>query len=137
MRYRKRKQTDFYQYRPNWYGKSKQHQVDFREWLLANGADIHAKLEHNELFKFTMNGHDGFVWITGICCGNFRKYLKMYKKELNQVKKLAHILKYKPLEATHYDTKSQKYIHIDNGYFVWDGEWKQLDDAVDMELVEL
>ena len=53
------------------------------------------------------------------------------------MKPLHEILKYKPLEATHYDTKSQKYIHIDNGYFVWDGEWKQLDDAVDMELVEL
>ena len=53
------------------------------------------------------------------------------------MKTLIEILKYKPVEATHFDVKSQKYIHIDNGYFVWDGEWRQLDDAVDMDLIEL
>ena len=82
---RHRKNNDFYQWRPNWYGNSKNHQIDFREWLIDHGADIYENLAHNELFKFNINGIIGCCWSTGLCCPVFRKWLSIYKSK--QVKK--------------------------------------------------
>ena len=83
MAYRKTGR-EYAQWRPSWYTNSKNHQVDFLEWLIYQGADIHTNLKHNELLKFTINGDDGFVWHTGMCCSVFRKWLKIYKSGLNK-----------------------------------------------------
>ena len=82
---RHRKNNKFYQWRPNWYGNRKNHQIDFREWLIDRGADIYTNLAHNELFKFNMNGSIGCIWSTGLCCPTFRKWLSIYKyKEMKK-----------------------------------------------------
>lgn len=79
---RHRNNNEFYQWRPNWYGNSKNHQIDFREWLIDQGADIYTDLKFNELFKFSMGKTTGYVWHTGMCCPVFRKWLKVYKEIL-------------------------------------------------------
>lgn len=87
MAYRKTGK-EFAQWRPNWYANNKNHQTDFREWLIDRGADIHSNLKFNELLKFTINGADGFVWHTGMCCPVFRSWLRIYKStELKGVNK--------------------------------------------------
>lgn len=82
---RKTHNKSFYQWRPNWYGNSKSHQIDFREWLIDKGADIHTNLAFNEFMKFTINGQTGLLWHTGMCCPVFRDWLKIYR--LREVKK--------------------------------------------------
>ena len=58
-------------------------QSQFKEWLLANDADIYAIecLQQGEAFKFRMNGGIGILYKTGRCNPFFNRMASIFKRE--------------------------------------------------------
>lgn len=58
------------------------HSIEFGEWLLDQGADIFAKFERGEIFKFRIGNQFGLLYETGLCNPFFNEMARKFKAEV-------------------------------------------------------
>ena len=77
--------NNYYQWRINYVINR---HTQFKEWLLANDADIYAIecLQQGEAFKFRMTGGVGILYKTGKCNPFFNKIANSFKIETKDVR---------------------------------------------------
>lgn len=77
------KRKPYYQWRDS-YVKNRNRQIEFIEWLVDKGADIHTNLDLNEVVKFQFGNQFGFLWRTGYCNPLFNEYVRLFKSSIKK-----------------------------------------------------